>query len=78
MNENFREMWDYGRKIFSIIILNRDFQIIGETLFPEYIYNPGVMFVRKDGLYISASHFKNPEYSDDILKLVCFRLEKNQ
>ncbi|MDR2233264.1 MAG: DUF4221 domain-containing protein, partial [Tannerella sp.] len=77
-DDNFRELWDYGRKIFSIIILNRDFQVIGETLFPEYIYNPGVVFVNKDGLYISASHFKNPEYSDDDLKFVCFRLEKEK
>jgi hypothetical protein len=78
MNDNFTELWNYGRKIFSIMILNRDFQVIGETLFPEYLYNPGVVFVREDGLYISASHFKNPEYSDDELKFVCFRLEKNQ
>ena len=76
--DNYIELWNYGRKIFSIIILDRDFQIIGETLFPEYIYNPGVMFVREDGLYISSSHVKNPNYNDDVLTFECFQLEKNK
>ncbi|MDR0795647.1 MAG: DUF4221 domain-containing protein [Tannerella sp.] len=72
----FIDLLNYGRKVFSIIILNRDFQIIGETLFPEYIYNPRIMFIREDGLYICSSHFKNPDYSDDVLSFDCFRLEK--
>jgi len=75
--ENYVELWNYGRKVFSIIILDRDFQIIGETLFPEYIYNPGVMFILEDGLYISTSHVKNPDYDDDVLTFECFQLEKN-
>ena len=74
-NDNFIELWNYGRKVFSIMILDRDFQIIGETLFPEYVYNPTVMFIREDGLYISSSHFKNPNYSDDWLTFDCFQLE---
>jgi len=74
-NDNFVELWNYGRKVFSIMILDRDFQIIGETLFPEYVYNPMVMFIREDGLYISSSHFKNPNYSDDWLTFDCFQLE---
>ena len=74
-NDNFVELWNYGRKVFSIMILDRDFQIIGETLFPEYVYNPYVVFIREDGLYISSSHFKNPNYSDDWLTFDCFQLE---
>lgn len=46
----------FGCKKFSVIILNKDFQIIGETLFPESIYNSYVFFVREDGLYISRDY----------------------
>ena len=46
----------FGRTKFSVIILDKDFQIIGETLFPESIYNSYVFFVREDGLYISRDY----------------------
>ena len=74
-NDNFLELFNYGRKVFSVMILNRDFQVIGETLFPEYVYNPWVMFIREDGLYISGSHVKNPNYDDDWLTFDCFQLK---
>jgi hypothetical protein len=64
----------YGRKNFSIIILDKDFNIIGETMFPDYTYNSQVMFIREDGLYISSSHYLNPEYSDDVLSFRRFDL----
>lgn len=72
------EVLKYGRKNFSIIILDKDFNIIGETLFPDYIYNSTLMFIREDGLYISDSHCMNPNYSDDQLSFRCFTLEKNR
>lgn len=68
----------YGRKNFSIIILDRDFNIIGETLFPDYTYNSTLMFIREDGLYISDSHYLNPDFSDDILSFQRFDLVKNK
>jgi hypothetical protein len=68
----------YGRKNFSVIILDKDFNIIGETMFPDYTYNSQVMFIREDGLYISCSHFLNPEYSDDVLSFRRFDLVKNK
>lgn len=71
------ELLDYGRKNFSIIILDKGFNIIGETLFPDYSYNSGIMFVRKDGLYISTCHPMNPQYSDDFLNFQRFVLKKN-
>ena len=57
--ENDMNWWGksiFGRKKFSVIVLNKDFQIIGETLFPESIYNSYVFFVREDGLYISRDY----------------------
>lgn len=68
------ELIEYGRKNFSIILLNKDLQIIGETLFPDYTYNPKQMMILADGLYISDSHYMNPRFSDDLLSFVRFDL----
>ena len=67
-NEDFLEVFRTGRKQFSIIILDKDLNVVGETLFPPYTYNPKVIFVDKDGLYISISHYKREDYSDDWLR----------
>ena len=74
---NGLELLQYGRKRFSIIILDKDFNIIGETLFPDYTYNSTVMFIREDGLYISDSHYLNPDYNDDVLSFRKFNLVEN-
>jgi hypothetical protein len=74
-NEDYYEVFQFGRKAFSIIILNKDFEIIGETLFPEYTYVSGMMFVRKDGLYISDSHYKNPSFNENVLSFRRFELK---
>jgi hypothetical protein len=72
------ELMQYGRKNFSILILDKNFNIIGETLFPDYTYNSTLMFIREDGLYISSSHYLNPEYSDDVLSFQRFDLVERQ
>lgn len=77
-NENFKEIYAYGRKTFSIIILDSNFNIIGETLFPDFIYNPAVIFIREDGLYICNSHFKNPNFDEDRLEFTKFQLSTNK
>jgi hypothetical protein len=61
------ELISFGGRLFSILILDRELNVIGETKLPEYTYNSIVWFVREDGLYLSASHFMNPDYSDDLL-----------
>lgn len=64
-----------GKK-FSVIILNKDFQIIGETLFPESIYNSYVFFVHKDGLYISRDYQMIYGQSEDYMTFELFNLVK--
>lgn len=59
-----------GRKQFSIIVLNENLEMMGETLFPEYTFNPNLFMVLEDGLYLSTSHIRNPSYSDNEL---CFQ-----
>jgi len=75
-NENYAELWKSGRKRFSIIILDKDFNIIGETLFPDYIYRSVTLFIEENGLYICDSHYKNPDFNEDVLSFQCFELIK--
>ncbi|MEO4862459.1 DUF4221 family protein, partial [Bacteroides uniformis] len=65
---DYVELLRSGRKNFSIMILDENLNILGETFFPAYIYNSNLSFILEDGLYISLNHIKNPEYSDDILR----------
>lgn len=77
-NENYMEILHSGRKVFSVMILDENLQVIGETLFPEYTYSPNLFLVLKDGLYISTNHIKNPNYSEDVLCFQRFELKKNE
>lgn len=74
--ENGSDIWQFGRKLFSIIILDNEFNIIGETLFPEYTYISTLMFIREDGLYISDSHYKNSDFEENSLSFRRFELKK--
>lgn len=69
-NENYMDIWQLGRTKFSIMILNKDLEVIGETLFPENTFASNHFFIREDGLYLSTSFIKNPNFSDDKL---CFK-----
>ena len=77
-NENYLDLIHYGKKVFSIIVLNKELEIIGETLFPEYTYNPRMYFVNSNGLYISTSHYKNPSFNENILSFQKINLTKNK
>lgn len=66
----------YGRKKFSIILLDKDFRIIGETLFPEGIYNSYVFLVAEEGLYISRDYQMLTGNSEDTITFERFELKK--
>ncbi|MEG1333890.1 MULTISPECIES: DUF4221 family protein [Bacteroides] len=74
--KNFMDIYHNGRKQFSIIILDKDMNVVGETLFPEYTYNAYLLFVRKDGLYVSATHFKRPDFDENRLRFQKIALVK--
>ena len=63
-----------GRE-FSIIILDKDLNIIGETKFPGNKYLYKMSFVGRDGLYISENNLANPEFDENKLVFACFKLE---
>lgn len=67
----------YGRKKFSVIILDKEFNVIGETLFPEAVYNSYVFFVHEDGLYISRDYQMLYEQSEDYMTFERFSLKRN-
>ena len=62
-----------GRE-FSIIIFDKDLNIIGETKFPGNKYLYKMSFVGKDGLYISENNLANPDFDEDKLVFACFQL----
>ena len=63
-----------GRE-FSVIVFDKDFNIIGETKFPGNKYLYKMSFVGRDGLYISENNEANPEFDEDKLVFACFKLE---
>ena len=63
-----------GRE-FSVIVFDKDFNIIGETKFPGNKYFYKMSFVGRDGLYISENNLANPEFDEDKLVFACFALE---
>ncbi|WP_294616766.1 DUF4221 family protein [uncultured Bacteroides sp.] len=75
---DYVELLRSGRKKNSVMILDRDLNVVGETLLPDYTYNPNLSFVLEDGLYISLNHIMNPTYTDDRLCFQRFELVKNK
>ena len=67
-NENYHKILHAGKVDFSIMILDENFKVLGETRFPAFTYVPHICFINKDGLYLSTSHFKREDYSDDWLR----------
>ena len=57
------------------MVLDKDFRLLGETLFPEGIYNSFVFLVHEDGLYISRDYrIGTAEQSEDCLTFERFEL----
>lgn len=73
---DYVELLRSGRKSFSILILDNQLNVVGETSFPAYTYNPNLSFILEDGLYVSLNHIKNPDYSDDILRFQKLELKE--
>jgi len=76
-NLNYLKILHSGKKEFSIMILDENFKVLGETKFPPFTYVPHINFIREDGLYLSTSHFMREDYSDDWLRFQRIELKKN-
>ena len=73
----FGENWMNEPKAreFSIIIFDKDLNIIGETKFPGNKYFNKMSFIGRDGLYISENNWANPDFDKHKLVFACFKLE---
>lgn len=74
-DENPYDEFSHKSREFSVIILDKDFRIIGETKFPGNKYFIRMSFVGRDGLYISENNLGNPDFDEDKLVFACFKLE---
>ena len=74
-DENPYDEFSHKSREFSVIILDKDFRIIGETKFPGNKYFIRMSFVGRDGLYISENNLGNPDFDEDQLVFACFALE---
>lgn len=71
--EKQEKTWKYGRKRFSVIIMDKNFHQIGETLFPEYEYVSTLLFVSRKGLYIGI-HPQSPRSVPGKIVFNCFQV----
>ncbi len=60
---------------FSIVILNQNLEKIGEYFSPDNWYNMNMVFVGKEGLYVSTNHILNPDYDENYLSFELFTLQ---
>lgn len=73
---NFIDLHQFGRSKFAILILDKDFQVIGETLLPDGLYRSNLYFITEEGLFLSESHSGNPAFDEDKLVFRLFQLVK--
>lgn len=71
---NLEELSNGGRGEFDILILDKDFHVIGERKMPKNTYSSRVFLIREDGVYISESYYLNPDFDEDKLVLRKFDL----
>lgn len=75
-DEKSKDIFHSKKKNFSIIILDNEFNIIGETLFPDNLYVPELLFITKDGLFISTNNERNSKFDEDLLNFERIELKK--
>jgi hypothetical protein len=61
-------------KDFSIMILDKDLNMLGEKRFDGYNYVTNNVFVAREGLFISVNHPDNYDNEEDFLNFVLYEL----
>lgn len=77
-NVNLSDISNYGRGLFDIVILDKDFRIVGEKRMPENKYCSRPLYIREDGVYLSESYPLNPDFDENKLTLRKFDLVSNE
>lgn len=73
-NDDAMMLNDFYRQ-FSIMIIDKDFNLIGETVMPEKTYNANAFFINEAGLWISTNTPENPKFEEDAINFQLFTLE---
>ncbi|WP_027001419.1 DUF4221 family protein [Hugenholtzia roseola] len=73
--EGKKQNWD--DKPCSIIILDEEYNIVGETLLPKKIYSRN-HFITQEGLWLSEGHYRNPDLDEDNLSFRLFKLQRKK
>ena len=63
------------RRVFSVMIIDENFNVLGETLMPENTYNSNMFFINEAGLWISTNHPENPDFEEDAINFQLFTLK---
>jgi len=61
-------------KPFSVLVMDEQFNVLGEQLFEGGRYAFRCWFVHPDGLFISNANNRNPDLREDWLDFTCFEL----
>lgn len=77
-DDNIKPFSTNPHQSFSIVILNKNYEIIGETKFPGNTYTYQLCFVAQKGLYISENNENNPQFDEDKLVFRCFTLQNRK
>lgn len=77
-NVNLTDISKYGRGLFDILILDKDFRVVGERRMPENTYSPRPLYIREDGVYLSESYPLNPNFDENKLVLRKFDIVSNE
>lgn len=59
---------------FSVVVLNRNLELVGEYLFENQKYLPQNIFIGSNGLYISTSHPSNKDIKEDFMVFDCLKV----
>ena len=73
--DEINQLRRFPRK-FAVMILDKDLNVLGETLMPENTYYPSNSFVSENGLFISISHPDNPANEEDLMSFEVFKLQE--
>jgi len=68
------EINGFHEKPVSVILLDKDLSVMGETKLPDNIFLNHIYFVAKDGLFISNGNPENPELKEDFAVFTCFKV----
>lgn len=58
----------------SIMVIDEDFNVIGETLLPNKTYNANMFFINQAGLWISTNNPENPHFEEDVMNFELFKI----